>query len=83
VSFDRVCSALVREPFNMTMAEIGKLTPYQVRNVYFRDEERDQPRVAKSNVSYKEIFWKTWQRRGLREHQIEVQWQEYLKEQKL
>ena len=80
VSFDRLCSVLVRDPFNLTLDEIGHLTPYQVRNIYFYDEKRD--REPEKRQTYQEIFWAVWKRRGLKESQIEEQWRKYQEEQK-
>ena len=37
--FDEVVSILVKEPFNLTIAQIADLTPYQVRHHYFREKE--------------------------------------------
>jgi hypothetical protein len=34
-----VISALVNEPYCLSIEEIGNLTPYQVRNLYFREKE--------------------------------------------
>jgi hypothetical protein len=71
---------LVREPFNLTLQEIGRLTPYQARNIYFRGEERDRSQ-PKRQQPYRDVFWAVWKRRGLKDHQIELQWQQYQREQ--
>ncbi len=41
-SIDALCAMLVKEPFNLTISEIGALTPYQIKNIYFRDADADQ-----------------------------------------
>lgn len=38
MSFDEVCAALVREPFHLTMRDIARLTPYQLQQIYLRDD---------------------------------------------
>lgn len=45
-----------REPFNLTIAQIGDLTPYQVKNIIFRPKEADEP--LGQFQSEKELFWK-------------------------
>jgi hypothetical protein len=74
VSFEQLCAVLVKEPYNLTLAQIGQLTPYQVRNIYFRSPERDQPKPARVQT-YREIFWGIWKHRGLTEEQIAERWQ--------
>ncbi len=45
-SFDKVCSVLVKEPFNLPISEIKNLTPYQVKHIYFR-QDYDDPEEQK------------------------------------
>ena len=64
-----IFSALVSEPYCLSLEEIGNLTPYQVRNLYFREKEeeateipwfmKDQgaPGEAPKNEE-KDLFWK-------------------------
>lgn len=40
-TFDKVCSCLVKEPYNLPFSEIGNLTPYQVKHIFFRAESDD------------------------------------------
>jgi hypothetical protein len=72
---------LVGEPWHLTIDEIKKLTPYRVRNHYFR--ERDEKGNLKlrhpgaAAPTYEEIFRQTWRGRGLSEAQVEAKWREY------
>ena len=64
-----IFSALVSEPYCLSIEEIGNLTPYQVRNLYFREKEEEAteipwfmknqgaPNEAPKNEE-KELFWK-------------------------
>lgn len=86
-----VFSALVNEPYCLSIEEIGNLTPYQVRNLYFREKEtpdseipwffKGQPAPNQTAVDKdKELFWKVnkeW--RNLPEEQVEALWQQQLK----
>ena len=81
-----IFSALVSEPYCLTIEEIGNLTPYQVRNLYFREKEeetteipwfmKDQgaPGEAPKNEE-KDLFWKVnkeW--RNMSEEQVQDLW---------
>lgn len=81
-----IFSALVSEPYCLTIEEIGNLTPYQVRNLYFREKEeeateipwfmKDQgaPGEAPKNEE-KDLFWKVnkeW--RNMSEEQVQNLW---------
>ena len=64
---------LVKEPFNLSIDQIKKLTPYQVKNLYFRPKTADEP--VGQYQSAKEIFWKVqrdW--RGLSEEETQKLW---------
>lgn len=55
------------------MEEIGLLTPYQVKNVFFRPKEADEP--IGEMQSEKEIFWKVhkdW--KSLSEEETQALW---------
>lgn len=81
-----IFSALVSEPYCLSIEEIGNLTPYQVRNLYFREKEeeateipwfmKDQgaPGEAPKNEE-KDLFWKVnkeW--RNLSEEKVQDLW---------
>ena len=81
-----IFSALVSEPYCLSLEEIGNLTPYQVRNLYFREKEeeateipwfmKDQgaPGEAPKNEE-KDLFWKVnkeW--RNMSEEQVQDLW---------
>jgi len=87
-----IFSALVSEPFCLSIEEIGNLTPYQVRNLYFREKEeetteipwfmKDQgaPGEAPKNEE-KDLFWKVnkeW--RSMSEEQVQDLWNKQQKE---
>jgi hypothetical protein len=86
-----VISALVNEPYCLSIEEIGNLTPYQVRNLYFREKEtpeseipwffKSQPAPNEQPVDKeKELFWKVnkeW--RNLPEEQVEALWKSHVK----
>ena len=65
----------------MTMAEIAQLTPYQVRNIYLRGEDRDEGGGGTPILSYQQLFWASARSQGLEEHQIQEAWSKYLQEQ--
>ena len=82
-----IFSALVSEPYCLSIEEIGNLTPYQVRNLYFREKEEEAteipwfmknqgaPNEAPKNEE-KELFWKVnkeW--RNLSEEQVQALWE--------
>ena len=63
----------MKEPFNLSIDEIKKLTPYQVKNIYFRPKSADEP--VGEYQSAKELFWKVqkdW--RGLTEEETQKLW---------
>jgi hypothetical protein len=56
------------------MEQIGRLTPYQVKNVFFRPKEADEP--VGQFQSEKELFWKVhkdW--KGLTEEETQKLWE--------
>lgn len=56
MSFSQVVSVLVKKPFNLTPKEVGELTPFQLRHIFFRAEEATQPSGPKQ--SPKELIHK-------------------------
>ena len=89
-----IFSALVSEPYCLSLEEIGNLTPYQVRNLYFREKEeeateipwfmKDQgaPGEAPKNEE-KDLFWKVnkeW--RNMSEEQVQDLWNKQEEEKK-
>lgn len=77
MTFEQVCKALTRDPWHLTIADIAELTPYQVRNIYFRSDERDQP--VPFYAQAKDFFWKVNLDRGMSEAQIVELWREEVK----
>lgn len=59
----------------MTIEEVGKLTRWQIQNVYFvdLDDIADEP-----SVPYKTVFYDSWERRGETKEQIDRRWQDYI-----
>lgn len=75
-----VFSSLVKEPFNLSIEEIGRLTPYQVKNIFFRPKEADEP--VGEFQSEKELFWKVhadW--KGLTEDETQKLWDRHVRKQ--
>lgn len=68
-----VFAVLVREPFNLTVEQIGKLTPWQVKHIYFRKETKEQGRRVQS---HQELFFAAWRQRGWKEKDIWKKWEE-------
>lgn len=63
----------------MTIEEIGNLTPYQVKNIYFRPKSADEP--VGEYQSAKELFWKVhrdW--KSLSEEETQKLWDKSQKE---
>jgi hypothetical protein len=57
----------------LSIEQISKLTPYQVKNLYFRPKSADEP--VGQYQSAKELFWKVnkdW--RGLSEEETQKLW---------
>lgn len=84
-----VFGALVQEPFFLTPQEIGRLTPYQVRHLYFRDpREKDSGApedlipgyTEQAESQEKTLFWKVWKEwRGKSEEETQGLWEEHLR----
>ena len=64
---------LVREPFHLTLDRFQRLTPRQVRRIYFRQEMQQQRGKV---TSYREIFFWHHRRHGKTEAQILQLWRE-------
>lgn len=62
------------------MEEIGKLTPYQVKNIFFRPKEADEP--VGNFQSEKELFWKVHREwKELSEAETQRLWDKHLAKQ--
>lgn len=78
---------LVNEPFGLSLDQVGRLTPWQVRNVYLidRDPKTGLP-VRKGQQGtwkpYKAIFYGVWQRRGLGKEAVDLLWTRYQEKQR-
>lgn len=72
--FTRVCRVLIHEPHSLRLAEIGKLNPWIVRELYFTPPEDSQEEGEVQ--SPKEVFWAVWRARRLPEREIEAKWRE-------
>lgn len=65
----------MREPFHLTIEQIADLTDYQLARIYLRRDPRDSPaHDASKQMSYREVYERTWSRRGLTPEQIEEKW---------
>lgn len=81
-----IFSALVSEPYCLSIEEIGNLTPYQVRNLYFREKEEETTEIPwfmknqggpgeAPKDEAKDLFWKVnkeW--RNMSEEQVQSLW---------
>lgn len=67
---------LARAPYRLSLGEIGRLTPYQVRRIYFGQRGK----AASEPTSYRDIFFAVWRRRGLLETRIEEKWRQRMTE---
>lgn len=79
MSFAEVCSALVKEPFNLTVPEIARLTDHQLQHVYFRpDANQKWDRLAARGepVSQFWVFWDHHRRHGMTDDAICALWRE-------
>lgn len=84
MTFDFVCSVLCNEPYNLTVAEIARLTPRQVRLFYFceRDDKgrvkipRPKQKTAPPSIAdlQRRQFDLYWRKRGLRKDQRDRLW---------
>lgn len=70
-----MCAVLVREPFNLSFGQIADLTDYQINEILFKHpaDEKPAPEPGES-LTYEELFWRVWERRGLTEEQIAEKW---------
>ncbi|MGE3804151.1 MAG: hypothetical protein AB7K24_05715 [Gemmataceae bacterium] len=73
-----LCAVLANEPYRLTLEQIGKLTLYQVGQIYFPPRDRAGRLIlpARRGVAYRELFFDVWRRRGLPEWRIVRKWQE-------
>jgi hypothetical protein len=63
----------VREPYHLSVEEIGNLTPYQVKNLYFRPKEADEP--VGEYLEEKDLFWKVHKEwKGMEEEEVAALW---------
>jgi len=72
-------------PFRLSLAEIGQLTPYQVRHVYLvaKDPKTGLPvRKTDAPQTYRQVFYSTWKRRGLKKDEIDLIWGKHLEKEK-
>lgn len=69
-------SLLVKEPFNMSLADIAKLTDYQIVNILFRPEKKQGDGSEESWSPFR-LFW--WQLKvsqpGIFDEEIITRWQ--------
>lgn len=71
-----VCQILVREPFNLSFAEIADLTDYQISEILFQHpaDEPTRPAAEQVYLTPEQLFWRVWERRGLSEAEIAEKW---------
>ncbi len=81
--FDKICSLLVQEPYNLSIPEISQLNPYQVRHIFFRPDEDSYssqgiPGLPSSNeLTHQQLFWRVWKDwRGKTEEETQALWDE-------
>ena len=75
---------LVGEPYHLTLAEIGKLTPYQVQCIYFhpRDEKTGGLSFpSRTTKTPEQRFFDAWRTRNLPEWRIREKWVESMRQQ--
>ena len=85
MTVQEVCANLVGDPWHLSLDQIKKLTPYQVRHVYFAKRDKDgnvehQPGPGESPLiqSHREIFYAIWRGRNLADHRIEEKYKDHL-----
>lgn len=66
-----IFNTLVREPYNLSFAEIRKLTPWQVRHVLLRDPALD--RKPKQHNAF-DLYRTAMRKAGLTDQQILARW---------
>ena len=69
-----MCAVLVKEPFNLPIEKIERLTPYQVRHIYFRDTDRDRESVKPQKIDPFEFFREQLARKGYTSVEIQRIW---------
>jgi len=74
VTFAQVCQLLVREPFNLSFAQIADLTDYQIRAILFQHPADPKPAPAGVYRPPEELFERVWRRRGLSDDEIAEKW---------
>ncbi len=65
--------ALVKEPFNLSMDAIARLTDYQLEHVYFRPERGGRPAGA-SSVSAFYVYWWLLRKSGNDDAEVVRRW---------
>lgn len=70
---------LTREPFAMSMAQVARLTDYQIVYVVFlpRDKDGRLQRRSDGQVPYHEMLRALWAARG---EDVEAKWAEWLQQ---
>ena len=84
MSVEEVFRVLAGEPYHLSPAEIGNLSPHQVRAVYFRKDPRDESGSSSSPAANfyaraREVFYKVHQDwKGLPKEEVDRLWAEHV-----
>lgn len=81
MTFEEICAILVNEPFYLSLAQISRLTDYQIWQIYFRpkkkperDMDRPAPRGERIVASPFMIYWVHEHQRGKADQEIIDRW---------
>ncbi len=79
MSFEEICAILVGEPYYLSLAQIARLTWYQVWQIYFRPrpeakEREAPPQGQRVFVTPFQLFWIHEHQRGQEDAAIIARW---------
>lgn len=83
-----LCAVLVGEPFLLSLDYIKTLTLEQISGIYFHPRDKygspiKQEKFDPKNppaVTYKEMFFRSWFKRGMPDSVVRAKWLEWLKD---
>lgn len=78
-----VFARLTKEPFSLTPEEIKPLTLYQVKRLFFKEQEEQQSSGGRTGMSDREVFVKVYHKdRGYSMEETDRLWAEHQDRQK-
>jgi hypothetical protein len=84
MSFAELCAWLCRDPYRLSLAEIGRLDDYQIASVYgypTDDQGRPLPSYPAETPTHQELAVRRWFRAGLSRRRAQARYREWLAEQ--